>query len=96
MAKPKDHNKPSSGKRVVKADGRRTSKTAGRTVHRSAKTGRFTASTYHRSSPRNVRRSVSSGAAAGQLTSGGFGCAEGMIWIAPDFDDPLEEFETDS
>ncbi len=32
-------------------------------------------------------------AAAEQSSLKGFGCLKGKIWMAPDFDDPLEDFK---
>ncbi len=92
MEKPK-RPKPGLGKRLTRpeAGGRRTSRTAERYVRRSAKTGRIAGSTRRRPD-----HSTSPGEEENQLARGGFGCAEGLIWIAPDFDEPLEEFEADS
>ena len=56
---------------------------------RSAVTGRRAGRATRRPAP-PAREKV------GPFGRGGFGCAEGKIWIAPNFDDPLEEFDASS
>lgn len=78
-----------------------TSKASTRTVHRSATTGRFVSGKASRSTVTSRSRTSRPGSTPSREksvppASGGFGCARGLIRVAPDFDDPLEEFDAGS